>query len=390
MKNVILFLLVFNIFFAFNVQHFNAEEIKIAKNSKSAIIIEESTGKILYESNAHEKRAMASMTKIMTMLLIMENLDKGNIKLTDEVYISKNASGMGGSQIFIEEGDYITVEDLLKGIAVGSANDASVAMAEYIGGTEENFVSMMNKKAKNLGLVNTNFKNSHGLDEGEHYTTAYEMAIMAKELLKYKEILKYTSIYEDYLIRDNGEKFWLVNTNKLIRFYKGIDGLKTGYTEKAGHCLTATMEKNGMRVITVVMESGSTENRSSDTVSLMEYAFSMYYANKILKSDDVLGTVNIYKGVKDKIEYKVESDVKAILSKQDEEKGYSYEIELNKNITAPINKRDVLGKLTLYDENKKIINEYNLLSNENVRKASFFRMYINNLRKIAGGNLLTK
>lgn len=390
MKNVILFLLVFNIFFVFNVQHFNAEEIKIAKNSKSAIIIEESTGKILYESNAHEKRAMASMTKIMTMLLIMENLDKGNIKLTDEVYISKNASGMGGSQIFIEEGDYITVEDLLKGIAVGSANDASVAMAEYIGGTEENFVSMMNKKAKNLGLVNTNFKNSHGLDEGEHYTTAYEMAIMAKELLKYKEILKYTSIYEDYLIRDNGEKFWLVNTNKLIRFYKGIDGLKTGYTEKAGHCLTATMEKNGMRVITVVMESGSTENRSSDTVSLMEYAFSMYYANKILKSEDVLGTVNIYKGVKDKIEYKVESDVKAILSKQDEEKGYSYEIELNKNITAPINKRDVLGKLTLYDENKKIINEYNLISNENVRKASFFRMYINNLRKIAGGNLLTK
>ena len=390
MKNVILFLLVFNIFFVFNAQHFNAEEIKIAKNSKSAIIIEESTGKILYESNAHEKRAMASMTKIMTMLLIMENLDKGNIKLTDEVYISKNASGMGGSQIFIEEGDYITVEDLLKGIAVGSANDASVAMAEYIGGTEENFVSMMNKKAKNLGLVNTNFKNSHGLDESKHYTTAYEMAIMAKELLKYKEILKYTSIYEDYLIRDNGEKFWLVNTNKLIRFYKGIDGLKTGYTEKAGHCLTATMEKNGMRVITVVMESGSTENRSSDTVSLMEYAFSMYYANKILKSEDVLGTVNIYKGVKDKIEYKVESDVKAILSKQDEEKGYSYEIELNKNITAPINKRDVLGKLTLYDENKKIINEYNLISNENVRKASFFRMYINNLRKIAGGNLLTK
>lgn len=387
MKKVILILLVLSMFIVTNVK---AETIKIAKNSKSAIIIEESTGKILYEDNAHEKRAMASMTKIMTMLLIMENLDKGNIKLTDEVYISKNASGMGGSQIFIEEGDYITVEDLLKGIAVGSANDASVAMAEYIGGTEENFVSMMNKKAKNLGLVNTSFKNSHGLDENEHYTTAYEMAIMAKELLKYKEILKYTSIYEDYLIRDNGEKFWLVNTNKLIRFYKGIDGLKTGYTEKAGHCLTATMEKNGMRVITVVMESGSTENRSSDTVSLMEYAFSMYYANEILKSEGVLGTVNIYKGTKDKLEYKVESDVKAILSKQDEEKGYSYEIELDKNITAPINKGDKVGKLTLFDENKKVINNYNLISNENISKASFFRMYINTLRKITSGKLLTK
>lgn len=387
MKKVILILLVLSMFIVTNVK---AETIKIAKNSKSAIIIEESTGKILYEDNAHEKRAMASMTKIMTMLLIMENLDKGNIKLTDEVYISKNASGMGGSQIFIEEGDYITVEDLLKGIAVGSANDASVAMAEYIGGTEENFVSMMNKKAKNLGLVNTSFKNSHGLDENEHYTTAYEMAIMAKELLKYKEILKYTSIYEDYLIRDNGEKFWLVNTNKLIRFYKGIDGLKTGYTEKAGHCLTATMEKNGMRVITVVMESGSTENRSSDTVSLMEYAFSMYYANEILKSEGVLGTVNIYKGTKDKLEYKVESDVKAILSKQDEEKGYSYEIELDKNITAPINKGDKVGKLTLFDENKKVINNYNLISNENISKASFLRLYINTLRKITSGKLLTK
>lgn len=387
MKKVILILLVLSMFIVTNVK---AETIKIAKNSKSAIIIEESTGKILYEDNAHEKRAMASMTKIMTMLLIMENLDKGNIKLTDEVYISKNASGMGGSQIFIEEGDYITVEDLLKGIAVGSANDASVAMAEYIGGTEENFVSMMNKKAKNLGLVNTSFKNSHGLDENEHYTTAYEMAIMAKELLKYKEILKYTSIYEDYLIRDNGEKFWLVNTNKLIRFYKGIDGLKTGYTEKAGHCLTATMEKNGMRVITVVMESGSTENRSSDTVSLMEYAFSMYYANEILKSEGVLGTVNIYKGTKDKLEYKVESDVKAILSKQDEEKGYSYEIELDKNITAPIKKGDKVGKLTLFDENRKVINNYNLISNENISKASFLRLYINTLRKITSGKLLTK
>jgi len=387
MKKLILILLVLNMFFIPKVK---AEEIKIAKNSKSAIIIEESTGKILYEDNANEKRSMASMTKIMTMLLIMENLDKGNIKLTDEVYISKNASGMGGSQIFIEEGDYITVEDLLKGIAVGSANDASVAMAEYIGGTEENFVSMMNKKAKSLGLVNTNFKNSHGLDENEHYTTAYEMAIMAKELLKYKEILKYTSIYEDYLIRDNGEKFWLVNTNKLIRFYKGIDGLKTGYTEKAGHCLTATMEKNGMRVITVVMESGSTENRSSDTVSLMEYAFSMYYANEILNDEDVLGSVSIYKGTKEKLEYKVESDVKAILSKQDEDTKYSYETIMNKNIVAPIKKGEIIGKLKLYDENKKLINEYNLISNESVEKASFFRMYINNLRKITNGKLLIK
>lgn len=390
MKKLISLLLILNMFLIPQVYALENSELNLAKNSTSAIIMESSTGKVLYEKNANEKRPMASMTKIMTMLLIMESLEKGSIKLTDEVYISKNASGMGGSQIFIEEGDYITVEDLLKGIAIGSANDASVAMAEYIGGTEENFVNMMNKKAVSLGLKSTNFKNSHGLDAEGHYTTAYEMALVARELLKHEKILEYTSIYEDYLIRDNGEKFWLVNTNKLLRFYKGIDGLKTGYTSKAGHCLTATMEKNGMRIITVVMESGSTENRSSDTVSLMEYAFSMFYAKNILTNSTPLGTVNILKGEKDKISYILSDDVKAILSKQSEDLNYSYEINLNDNITAPIEKGDIVGSLVLYDENKEVVNSYDLLSNETVIKANFFRTYINTLRNITSGNLLIK
>ena len=318
----------------------------------------------------------------------MENLEKGNIKLTDEVTISKRAASMGGSQIFIEEGETVSVEDLLKGIAVASANDASVALAEYIGGTEENFVKMMNDKAIKLGLKNTVYKNSHGLDEEGHYTTAYDMALVSKELLNHKDILKYSSLYEDYLTRKNGSKFWLVNTNKLVRFYKGVDGLKTGYTTKAGHCLTATMEKNGMRVITVVMKSGSTENRSSDTVTLLDYAFSMFYSKTILNSDEVLGKTNILKGVKNTVDYVLKVPVKAILSKHEDKISYSYEFKLNSDIEAPIKKGDRVGSVILYDEDKKVINEYDLLSNEDIKKAGFFISYINNLKSISSGKVL--
>ena len=391
MKKILLILIILLSFINFNISAKEIEEsddLGLAKNSASAIIMEQSTGKVLYEKNAYEKRPMASMTKVMTMLLIMEELEKGNIKLTDMVTISKNASDMGGSQIFIEAGEEVSVEDLLKGIAVASANDASVAMAEYIGGTEKNFVKMMNDKAKELGMKNTKYKNSHGLDEDGHYTTAYDMALVSKELLNHKDILNYSSLYEDYLTRKNGAKFWLVNTNKLIRFYKGVDGLKTGYTERAGHCLTATMEKNGMRVITVVMKSGSTENRSGDTVTLLEYAFSNFYSKSILNSDEVIGNVSIKKGVKDKVNYILKVPVKAILSKRSDSLSYSYEVKLNENLEAPINIGDVIGSLTLYDENKNKVSSYELYSNEYVKKANFFITYINNLKSLTSGNML--
>ena len=392
-KIFLLFLMFINLFmFSFNAKEKVKEDVSddlgLAKNSASAIIMEQSTGKVLYEKNAYEKRAMASMTKVMTMLLIMENLEKGNIKLTDKVTISKNAADMGGTQIFVEQGSQVDVETLLKSIGIASANDASVAMAEYIGGTEENFVKMMNEKAKSLGMKNTKYKNSHGLDEEGHYTTAYDMALVSKELLNHKDILKYSSLYEDYLTRSNGAKFWLVNTNKLIRFYKGVDGLKTGFTDKAGHCLTATMEKNGMRVVTVVMKSGSTENRSGDTVTLLEYAFSMFYPKVILNSDEVLGKVNVSKGVKESVDYVLKVPVKAILSKHSDNLSYSYEIELDENLKAPINEGDVVGTLTLYDENKKVVSKYSLYSNESVKEANFFITYINNLKSITSGNMI--
>ena len=192
----------------------------LLQNAKSGLLMEVSTGKIIYEKNIHEKTSVASMTKMMGMVLIMEALEDGKIKLEDMVVVSKNASGMGGSQIWLEEGEKISVLDLIKGIMMASANDGIVAMAEYIGGTEANFVKMMNEKAKSLGLKDTNFVNPTGLDEKDHYSTAYDMALIAKELISHEEILKYTSIYEDYLRKGTDRQFWLVNTNKVVyKFY---------------------------------------------------------------------------------------------------------------------------------------------------------------------------
>lgn len=250
-------------------------------SSESAILMDAESGKILYEKNIEEKLPMASMTKIMSMLLIMENIENGSLKYEDKVIISENASGMGGSQVFLQKGEEYTVNDLLKCIAVSSANDAVVAMAEKISGSVDEFVTLMNEKAKNLGLKNTNFANPHGLDNENHYSTAYDMAIIAKELLKHEDILKYTSIYEDYLTKPDGSQVWLVNTNRLVRFYDGVDGLKTGYTTEAGYCLTATAKKNDLRLISVVMKSPSAEERSSDTSTLLTYGFNSFKSNVI-------------------------------------------------------------------------------------------------------------
>lgn len=216
---------------------------KLAEEASSAIVIEQDTGKVLFEKSPNEKLPPASMTKIMTMLLIMEQVEKGKLKLEDKVRASEHAASMGGSQIFLEPGEEMTVNEMLKGIAIASGNDASVAVAEHIAGSEEGFVNMMNKKAKDLGLKNTHFQNPTGLPAKDHYSTAYDMSIMAKELMKYPLIRKYTGKYEDYLRENTEKKFWLVNTNKLVRFYPGVDGVKTGFTTEAKYCLTASAEK---------------------------------------------------------------------------------------------------------------------------------------------------
>ena len=352
--------------------------------SESGIIMEASTGKILFDKNMDEQKSPASMTKIMTMLLTVEAIESGKISLDDEVNISANASKMGGSQVYLEENSTATVEMLLKSIAIGSANDASVAVAEKIGGTESNFVNMMNKRAKELGAVNTTFKNPHGLDEEGHLTTAHDLALIARELIKHEEILKLTSTYETTITHKNGKSLWLVNTNKLIKFYNGLDGLKTGFTDNAGYCLTGTMLRNNMRLITVTMKAPTKEDRNTDTINLMEYAYSMYYKSTLIKKDKKIGDMFIDNAKKRKISYYLKEDASVILDKDVRNIKYNYSVKLN-TVKAPLKKNDVVGTLTLHLNNQDI--NYNLIVKENIKKSNYFVRLNNYLKDIINGNL---
>lgn len=352
--------------------------------SESGIIMEASTGKILFDKNMDEQKSPASMTKIMTMLLTVEAIESGKISLEDEVNISANASKMGGSQVYLEENSTATVEMLLKSIAIGSANDASVAVAEKIGGTESNFVNMMNKRAKELGAVNTTFKNPHGLDEEGHLTTAHDLALIARELIKHKEILKLTSTYETTITHKNGKSLWLVNTNKLIKFYNGLDGLKTGFTDNAGYCLTGTMLRNDMRLITVTMKAPTKEDRNTDTINLMEYAYSMYYKSTLIKKDKKIGDMFIDNAKKRKVSYYLKEDASVILDKDVRNIKYNYSVKLN-NVKAPLKKNDVVGTLTLHLNNQDI--NYNLIVKEKIKKSNYFVRLNNYLKDIINGNL---
>ena len=224
---------------------------------KSLILIEQDTGKVLYENNSDQPLPPASMTKMMTLLLVAESLEEGRVSINDTVIVSEHAASMGGSQIFLEPNEEMSVDDLLKAVAIASANDASVALAEYIYGSEQAFIQAMNDKVAELGLEQTHFQNTTGLPAEDHYSSAYDMAMIARELLKYEFITDYTSIYEDYLRKGTEDEFWLVNTNRLVKFYPGVDGLKTGFTQEAKYCLTATAKKDNMRLIAVVMGAES-------------------------------------------------------------------------------------------------------------------------------------
>ena len=385
MKKIILALIICFVF----ITRVNAENEKISSDvinlkSQSGIIIEADTGKVLFEKDADTKRSPASMTKIMTMLLIVEELEKGNILLKDEVAISERAASMGGSQIYLEKGSTATVEELLTTIAVGSANDSAVAMAEKIGGTVENFVVLMNKRAKQLGANNTTFKNPHGLDEEGHETTARDMALIAKEVVKHDNIIKLSSTYETTITHKNGKSLWLVNTNSLIKFYSGLDGLKTGFTDKAGYCLTGTMKRNDMRLITVVMHAETKEDRNTDTINMMEYAYSMYNKKTLVSSENYLGNVFIDNAKSRKVKYYLEKDANVIVDKNTREVNYKYDIELD-NIKAPLKKGDKIGTLKL-NYNNEII-DYNLIVKEDVYKSNFFTRMKNYFKDILNGSI---
>ena len=359
-------------------------EINLDLKSKSAIMIEESSKKILFEKDAHEKMAPASMTKIMTLLLVAEAISDNRISLDQEVTASEYAVSMGGSQVYLEANSKYKISELIKAMGIGSANDAAVVLAEVISGTVENFVAMMNNKAKELGLTDTNFKNPHGLDEANHYSTAYDMVMIASELVKYNFILDVTSTYEDHFTHPNGNSIWLVNTNSLIRFYDGVDGLKTGFTTEAGYCLTATKKVDDMRILTVTMNAETKDDRNSDTIKLMESAFSMYNVKKVIDKNNSLGKTFVNKSTQKYVNYYLEDDAKLLLTKDTRDIKYDYKINVD-NLTAPLKAGDVVGKLKLTYDNESV--EYNIIINEDVKKANYFETLYSYFKDIISGNI---
>lgn len=357
----------------------NVSAVEMDISAKSAILVDFNTGKVLYSKNENEPLAMASMTKVMSMLLIMEKIDDGSLKYDDIVEISTESSSMGGSQIFLNPGDKYKVIDLLKGVAMASANDAVVALAEKTYGSKEHFIEAMNKKAESLGLKNTHFVNVHGLDEEGHYSSAYDMSVMARELLKHEKILDFTRVYEEYLTKPDGSQIWLVNTNKLVRFYDGVDGLKTGFTQNAGYCLTATGKKNNLRLISVVMGEESIEKRSSDTVKLLNYGFNTFKVNLIKNKSEIIGKVNVQKGKKENVDVVLVNDLIELLNASDKPSNYKFKILVDK-ITAPVKKGDVIGKVKVLNDNGILISEVNITVNENVLKANLWDLFKRNLK----------
>lgn len=342
MKKVICFFICV-CFMMHSVVVFAESNTDLGLNAKSAILMEESTGNILYESNPDERLPIASVTKVMTMLLIMEAVDSGKISLDDMVTVSENAMSYGGSTMFLETGEQLTVNDMLKGIAVASANDGCVAMAEHLAGSESAFVDMMNEKAKELGMENTHFMNTNGLDEDDHYSSARDVAIMSRELMKHETIFNYTSIWMDTL---RGGKFQLANTNKLIRFYDGANGLKTGSTSKALCCLSAAAKRNDMQLIAVVLGAPTSAERFASAKSLLDYGFANYAVNTQITAGDEVQKIAVEKGV-DKEVGVVAGDSCSTLVKKGQEDNITKEIKIDETITAPIEAGQKIGTMTI-------------------------------------------
>ena len=307
-----------------------------------AVLIEQNSGRVLYDHNMHQKLRPASVTKIMSILLIMEAIDSGRLSYTDKIPCTETAAAMGGSQIWLDVREELTVDEMLKAICVVSANDCTVAMAEYLAGSQEAFVEQMNAKAKELGMNDTNFKNCHGIDEDGHETSAYDIALMSRELLtKHPDITKYTTIWMDSL-RDG--KSELVNTNKLIRNYKGATGLKTGSTSIALYNLSASATRDNLSLIAVIMKAPTTKIRFAEAEKLLDYGFSNFQYSKFSNENDILKSISVQKGVKDSIDLAYETSVGALV-KKGESKNVEQTINIPEIISAPINKGDVIGNI---------------------------------------------
>lgn len=335
-----------------------------------AVLIEQNSGRVLYDHNMHQKLRPASVTKIMSILLIMEAIDSGRLSYTDKIPCTETAAAMGGSQIWLDVREELTVDEMLKAICVVSANDCTVAMAEYLAGNQEAFVEQMNAKAKELGMNDTNFKNCHGIDEDGHETSAYDIALMSRELLtKHPDITKYTTIWMDSL-RDG--KSELVNTNKLIRNYKGATGLKTGSTSIALYNLSASATRDNLSLIAVIMKAPTTKIRFAEAEKLLDYGFSNFQYSKFSNENDILKSISVQKGVKDSIDLAYETSVGALVKKR-ESKNVEQTINIPEIISAPINKGDVIGNI-VYTIDGNEVAKVNIVANESVEKNNIINM----------------
>ena len=346
-------------------------------SAPSAVLTDAASGKILFEKNAHEQRPCASITKVMTLTLVMEALDSGKISLDDIVTASAHAASMGGSDIWLEEGEQMTVDDMIKATAVASANDAAVALAEFVSGSEDDFVAEMNTKAKELGMEDTTFLNCNGLDEDGHVTSAYDVALMSRELIRHEKIFDYTSIRLDYL---RGGKTQIVNTNKLLRTYDGITGLKTGTTGDAGSCITATAERNGLSLIAVVLGADNGTERFKDAAALLDYGFAGF-ETKELSLNDELFPITVEGGMQNTAKLKCD-DVSYITTTKGGGEELKQTLDIPDSIEAPVNAGDKIGSLK-FSLNGEEIASFDVVADETVEKKSFAT-----LMKIIMGSLI--
>lgn len=346
----------------------------------SAILMDSSSGQILYEKNIHERRPLASVTKIMTMLLAMEEIDSGRMSYDDIITGSAYAKSMGGSTIFLDEGEQLSVRDILKGIAVSSGNDAAVAMGEHISGSNEGFVAKMNERASQLGMENTHFVNCNGLDADDHYSTAYDIALMSRELLKHPDIHAFTTIWMDSL-RDG--KFTLSNTNKLIRFYEGATGLKTGSTSQALFCVSATAKRDNLHLIAVIMASPTSKDRVSDASKLLNYGFANYAMQQVTQEGEVICEQDISKGVK-KTTRLIAKNSFDILGRKGEKAEIEKRDVFTSDFQAPVTKGETAGKIEYYKNGEKI-GENEIVFFEDIEKIKFSDMFMRMVRLWAAG-----
>lgn len=339
-------------------------------SAPSAILIEPNSRKVLFEKNAHEIRACASITKVMTLVLVFEAMDDGKISYEDVVTTSAHASSMGGSDIWLEPGETMSVHDMIKAVVVASANDAAVALAEHICGSEEEFVAKMNEKAKLLGMNDTTFKNCNGLDEEGHLTSAYDVALMSAELIKHEDIFEFSSIWLDYL---RGGETQIVNTNKLLKTYKGITGLKTGTTSQAGSCMSATAQRDGLSLVSVVLGCTTGTSRFSDSAKLLDYGFANYKTEILNLPDGCLTPIKVKKGMLSEVSLACQISDRILLPKGSSE-NIKAEFVLEEELTAPVEKGKVVGKLT-YIYSGSTVDEYDIVTSESITPMSFSSVY---------------